>query len=39
MSDLVKNIQTRISEVDSNDELFNEIDIEVYDEEFDRLES
>ena len=36
MSDLVKNTQTRISEVDSNDELFNEIDIEVYDEEIFR---
>ena len=36
MSDLVKNIQTRISEVDSSDELFNEIDIEVYDEEIFR---
>ena len=36
MSDFVKNIQTRISEVDSNDELFNEIDIEVYDEEIFR---
>jgi len=37
MSDLVKDIKKRIEQVDQNDELFEEVDLEIYDEEICRL--
>lgn len=36
---LTTDIQERVREADVIDKLFNEVDTEVYDEEFDRLES
>lgn len=37
MNEPIKDIQNRIKEVESLDELFEEIDMELYDEEFERL--
>lgn len=34
---LIIDIQNRIREVDSLDALFNEVDLEIYEEEFERL--
>lgn len=36
---LTADIQTRIRESDAIDELFSEVDTEIYNEDFDRLES